>query len=100
MGEIEFDFGIAGQAQDRIRDAAVQMNTEVLPGMEEALQGITEAWRTEAGEQFRELAEEEFHQMQRLAKLLQETDDSLKEAIVTAKQAEERAKEVARLRTY
>ena len=100
MRETEFDFGMARQAKNQLHDAAARMDTEILTGMEEALQEISQSWSTEAGDQFRGLAAEEFRQMQRAARLLHEAEVSLKEAIVTARQTEEKAKEVARLRTY
>lgn len=100
MREVEFDFDIAGQAKCQTEEIAKQMKTDVLPGCLEALGEIRSCWSTEAGGCFLTAAHREMEKLQYTARLLEYTDTSLGEAILTAKRAEEQAKEIAQLRTY
>lgn len=100
MREIEFDFYTAGQAKCQMENVVNRMNTEVLSGFEEVMQELSEAWRGEAGNQFQKIAGIEAEQMRKTVKLLEDADASLQDAILMAKQIEEKTKEIAEIRTY
>ena len=100
MGEIEFDFYAAGQAIRRVEEVANRMSAEVLPGFEETMRGIRESWTGEAGGKFQELAGREMLKLGQTARYLEYADACVQDAILRAKQTEEKTKEIAELRTY
>lgn len=100
MEEIKFDFCAAGQAMHQMEEVTERMNTEVLPGFEEVMQEIAECWNGEAGAGFQELMRCEEARMKRSARILNDTDTCIRDAILTAKRVEEKTKEIAKLRTY
>ena len=100
MGEIEFDFCVAGHAKNQIEEAANRVITEVLPEMEELMEEISLAWKGESGNQFQELIRQENSKAEQTAEHLKYADLCIQDAILMANQIEEKAKEIAEFRTY
>lgn len=100
MAEIEFDFCIAGQAEQKIKDVKEQMKGAVLPEFEETLCELAKAWSGENGSLFQTIAERELEYLKHTAKLVESAGRSMKNAIIYAKSIEEKTKEIAETRTY
>lgn len=100
MDNVEFDFSIAAQADIQLEEVTYRIKEEVLNPFEELMQELSREWSGEAGSQFQQLAVREDLQLKQTGRYLEDAQGALKEAICTAKQIEEKTKEIARLRTY
>lgn len=100
MREMEFEFCVAEQVMHQMEEVVNQMKREVLSGFEEAVQEIGASWKQEAGCRFQELAGREVVQMRQTVRCLENVNACIQDAILTAKQTEEKTEEIARLRTY
>lgn len=100
MREIEFDFSEAGQIKEQLEMLIGRMNREVLAEMEELIQRGPDTQGSESGKQLRKFMTEETLKLKESVQLLKCAEEAMEKAIITAKQTEEKTKEIARERTY
>lgn len=100
LGEIIFDFCSAAQALAQAENIAERMRAEIVPDFCEMTDQVSGAWGTEAGAHFAETAQRELEKLKGTEKLASQAASSLRAAVAAAQEAEEKAKETARLRRY
>lgn len=100
MGNIEFDFYTSGQILQQVEDMIHRMNTEILNGFQDIIEWTSKSWDSESGNKFCDIAEKEMEKLKGTEKLMEHAAVCLQEAIITAKDTEEKVKEIAEIRTY
>lgn len=100
MGEINFDFDIAGQALRQTEEITERINKEIMPGFRDIMHQLDQSWNTESGKRFLKTAQRETDKLEETGQLSAYAAACLKEAVLTAKRTEEQIKEIAESRTY
>lgn len=100
MNEIEFDFAKACRVKERLERVIFQMQTEVLDEMEEMLDHYSGDHCGVAQKQFGMLISEEILKLKESKGRLDCAKEEVLNVIEEAREREERAKELARLRKY
>ena len=100
MEGMNFDTAAAAQTVRHLKELEQEMESRVLPGLEECREELPGAWAGAAADQFLQITDRELEKGRRTWKLLKEARISLEEAIQKVRLMEEKTKEIAEIRKY
>ena len=100
MEGMNFDTAAAAQTVRHLKELEQEMESRVLPGLEECREELPGAWAGASVDQFLQITDRELEKGRRTWKLLKETRISLEEAIQKVRLMEEKTKEIAEIRKY
>lgn len=100
MEGMNFDTAAAAQTVRHLKELEQEMESRVLPGLEECREELPGVWAGAAADQFLQITDRELEKGRRTWKLLKETRISLEEAIQKVRLMEEKTKEIAEIRKY
>ncbi|MDD2980431.1 MAG: WXG100 family type VII secretion target [Hespellia sp.] len=99
MGVIEFDFAKAHRQASQLENLGRQMQSMTDSAYGNTMQILSSSWKGAAAETYMKKAARQQEKMRQTAKQLCMTAEALRMAANTVRAAEEKAKELAELRT-